>query len=1458
MTSDIKETRGDEEAQRVDNVGVDVKAAELEFEELQREFTRRSTHTHGSTNGKPEFTGEKNAVGGSESTLEGAEFDLEEFLRGTAEDSWGRPKDQKKRIGLLWQDLTVCGQGGEKALVKTFPNAFVDFFSPLLSLLPKKKHPEVEILSDFRGMLKPGEMCLVLGRPGSGCTTFLKIMANQRFGYTRVSGEVQYGRFDADSFAKRYRGEACYNQEDDVHHPTLTVGQTLNFALDTKTGGKLPPGMKKTDVKQRILKMLLRMFNIEHTENTVVGNAQVRGVSGGERKRVSIAEMMITKATVCCWDNATRGLDASTAYDFAKSLRIMTNLYQTTTFVSLYQASENIYAQFDKVLVIDAGREVFFGNVNEARAYFEGIGFMPKPRQTTPDYLTGCTDEHEREYADEADMSTAPQTPKQLEQAFRKSEHWERLNQEMEKYRDVIHDESEVHEEFRNVVKDEKKRGSKKSVYTVPYHMQVWALMKRQFLLRSQDHMHLAVGWFTSIVIALFIGGSYFKVAKTSEGAFNRGGILFISVLFNAFTAFSELGAVMMGRPVLNRHKSFAFHRPSALYVAQIAIDLFFSSAQILVYSVIVYFMTGMYLSAGGFFMFLLFIICAYLTMALFFRVAACMSPDFDSAIKPVGVIITFFVVSCGYLISQQDQQKWISWIFYINGLGLAFASLMANEFKEIDLKCGADSLVPSGPGFDDIRYQTCSLAGAAPGSNIISGTEYVKQTFQYYPSQIWRNFGIMAGLIVGLLLINILVAEYFQFEQGGKTVTLFAKESDESKKLNEELRLKKTLTRTKTKETKAEDRAKEEARLAAEELKIESKAVLTWEKLSYTVPTPSGPRRLLNDIYGYVKPGELTALMGASGAGKTTLLDVLASRKRVGVIEGDVLIDGLKPRASFQRSTAYAEQLDTHEPTQTVREALRFSAYLRQPEDVPIEEKNAYVERVIELLEMEPIADAIIGSPTSGLAVEERKRVTIGVELAAKPELLLFLDEPTSGLDSQSAYNVVRFLKKLATAGQAILCTIHQPNSSLFDNFDRLLLLQKGGEVVYFGDCGKDASTLLSYFAARGAHCPPNANPAEFMLEAIGAGSAPRIGKRDWADIWRDSEEFTNVKKEIEQLKADRIASNKLDNTAEDKSTEYATSRWLQIKLVVKRTTLSFWRSPNYGFTRLFNHIGLGIPSGLAFLNLDNSLSGLQNRVFVLFQATVLPALVLAQVQPRYDFGMMIFKRENSSKMYGQTAFVTGLVLAELPYSILCAAVFWVCIYLPPGLQLAADRAGYQFFIMLIAEIFSVTLGQAMAALAPSAYIAMLLNPLVMVLMGIFCGVTIRPADIPVYFKWIYELDPMTRMMAGMMSTELHGLPARCSSGELSRFAHPPNMSNCEEYVGKFAEKIGGYLVDSGEKGICALCPISNGDAMLATFGMEDAFKNRWRDLGILIAYIVALLFVLYVVVRKFTLRRG
>lgn len=1425
--------------------GVDVERAEKDFAELSRELSsisRRMSKTQSRASVAKSKDVEK-AISASDDSDE--PFDLEATLHsGRAADAAAgiRPK----YIGVIWENLTVRGIGGVKNFVKVFPDAFVDFVNvpgTIMSIFGlRKKGKEFNILQNFRGVAKPGEMVLVLGRPGSGCTTFLKIMANQRYGYTGIDGEVLYGPFDADTFAKRYRGEAVYNQEDDVHHPTLTVGQTLGFALDTKTPGKRPAGMSKAEFKERVIELLLKMFNIEHTKNTIVGNPFVRGVSGGERKRVSIAEMMVTRATVCAWDNSTRGLDASTALDYAKSLRIMTNIYKTTTFVSLYQASENIYKQFDKVMVIDHGRQVFFGPAKEARSYFEGLGFLEKPRQTTPDYLTGCTDEFEREYKPGRGPENAPSDPDSFVAAFNNSTYSQRLTEEMNAYREEIREEKQIYDDFVAAHQQAKRKHTpKNSVYSVPFYLQVWALMKRQYLIKWQDKFSLVVSWITSIVIGIVVGTVWLNQPKTSAGAFTRGGVLFISLLFNAFQAFSELASTMMGRPIVNKHRAYTFHRPGALWLAQILVDVAFASVQIFVFSVIVYFMTGLVRTPGAFFTFVIIIITGYLSMTLFFRTVGCVCPDFDYAIKFAAVIITLFVITSGYIIQYQSQQVWLRWIFYINALGLGFAAMMMNEFERLTMRCTAESLIPSGPGYTSIDHQVCTLPGSEAGSNEVSGTAYVKLGFSYDPSDLWRNFGLILVLIVFFLITNILLGEAVKYGAGGRTVTYFAKENKERKVLNEKLQ-----------ERKRRRLTKEDAQDSSE-LNITSKAILTWENLTYDVPTPSGQLRLLKDVFGYVKPGQLTALMGASGAGKTTLLDVLAARKNIGVVGGDILVDGMKPGRSFQRGTSYAEQLDVHESTQTVREALRFSADLRQPYEVPREQKYAYVEEILCLLELENLADAIIGTPETGLSVEERKRVTIGVELAAKPELLLFLDEPTSGLDSQSAFNIVRFLRKLAAAGQAILCTIHQPNSALFENFDRLLLLQRGGETVYFGDIGKDASVLLNYFHKHGADCPADANPAEWMLDAIGAGMTARIGDRDWGEIWRESEELAAVKTEIVEMKAQR--QREVANAPKLDEREYASPLWHQIKVVSWRTHLAFWRSPNYGFTRFFNHIAIALLSGLAFLQLDDSRSSLQYRVFVIFQVTVVPALILAQVEPMYDFSRLIFYRESAAKAYRQFPFAFAMVCAEMPYSILCAVGFFIPLYYLPGFNSDSSRAGYQFFMVLITELFSVTLGQMVAALTPSSFISSLLNPFLVIVLSLFCGVTIPKPQMPGFWRaWLYQLDPFTRLVSGMVVTELHGLPVNCKPKELNSFPAPPGQ-DCGGYMSEFFQRGGpGYLA-SNATDICEYCAYRVGDQFYNT--LQLSFGHRWRDLGIFAAFIGSNLILLFIGSRYLNFNR-
>lgn len=331
----------------------------------------------------------------------------------------------------------------------------------------------------------------------------------------------------------------------------------------------------------------------------------------------------------------------------------------------------------------------------------------------------------------------------------------------------------------------------------------------------------------------------------------------------------------MIGRPIVNKHRAYAFHRPGALWIAQIGVDIAFASVQIMVFSIMVYFMCGLVLDAGAFFTFYLVIVSGYLAITLFFRTIGTVSQDFDYAIKFAATIITLYVLTSGYLIQYMSQQVWLRWIFYINPVGLGFAALMENEFSRLDIQCEGASLIPYGPGYGDIQHQVCTLPGSQAGNPTVSGSAYIDTAFQYADGLLWRNWGIIIVLITAFLISNVTLGEWIKWGAGGKTVTFYAKEDKERKQLNDALREKKS------------KRTKKDSDQGGSELSVESKAILTWEDLCYDVPVPSGQLRLLKNIYGYVKPGQLTALMGASGAGKTTLLDVLASRKNIGVISG-------------------------------------------------------------------------------------------------------------------------------------------------------------------------------------------------------------------------------------------------------------------------------------------------------------------------------------------------------------------------------------------------------------------------------------------------------------------------------------------------------------------------------------------------------------------------------------------
>lgn len=628
----------------------------------------------------------------------------------------------------------------------------------------------------------------------------------------------------------------------------------------------------------------------------------------------------------------------------------------------------------------------------------------------------------------------------------------------------------------------------------------------------------------------------------------------------------------------------------------------------------------------------------------------------------------------------------------------------MSNEFYNLEIQCIPPYLVP--PNAPSPEYQSCTLQGSTSGSATVSGSNYIDVAFTYSRSHLWRNFGIIIGFFIFFVALTALGMELQKPNKGGGEVTVFKRgqvpksvetEVETGGRANDEESGEPNKGQVDT--TPDDDQARKGSDSDETVAAIgKNETIFTWQHVNYTIPSKNGELKLLKDVSGFVRPGKLTALMGASGAGKTTLLNTLAQRINFGVVTGDFLVDGKPLPKSFQRATGFAEQMDVHEPTATVREALRFSAKLRQPKEVPLQEKYDYCEEVLKLLEMQEIAGATIGKVGEGLNAEQRKRLTIAVELASKPELLMFLDEPTSGLDSGAAFNIVRFLRKLADSGQAILCTIHQPSSVLFEEFDELLLLKSGGRTVYHGELGDGSRKLIKYLEKNGEQkCPPDANPAEWMLEAIGAGN-PDYSGPDFGDLWAKSKEKEEQQQEIQQMIQDRRNASSGADTDDDR--EYAMPLGTQIVTVVRRSFIAYWRTPQYVVGKFMLHIFTALFNGFTFWNLGNSQIDMQSRLFSIFMTLTIAPPLIQQLQPRFiGFRNIYASRESSSKIYHWSAFVVGAILVEIPYSLVAGTIYWCAWYFPPGFPRSTYVSASVWIWIMSFELFYVGFGQAIAS---------------------------------------------------------------------------------------------------------------------------------------------------------------
>ncbi|KAL0354744.1 UNVERIFIED_CONTAM: Pleiotropic drug resistance protein 1, partial [Sesamum radiatum] len=359
-------------------------------------------------------------------------------------------------------------------------------------------------------------------------------------------------------------------------------------------------------------------------------------------------------------------------------------------------------------------------------------------------------------------------------------------------------------------------------------------------------------------------------------------------------------------------------------------------------------------------------------------------------------VLLLVFAMS-GFVLSREKVKKWWIWGYYISPMMYADNAIVVNEFR--------------GHSWRHVVSNT----------NVSLGVEVIK-SLGFFPSSYWYWIGVgaLSGMILLFNCLCILAMTYLH--PLGKPQAVLPDDDHENS-------------------TERIDQTKRDVVLPFEPHSI------TFDDVKYSVDMPQEMKSrgatedrllLLKGVSGAFRPGVLTALMGVSGAGKTTLMDVLAGRKTAGYIEGNITISGYpKKQETFARISGYCEQNDIHSPCVTVYESLLFSAWLRLPPEVDSQTRKAFVENVMELVELTSLRGGLVGLPgISGLSTEQRKRLTIAVELVANPSII-FMDEPTSGLDARAAAIVMRTVRNTVDTGRTVVCTIHQPSIDIFEAFD-------------------------------------------------------------------------------------------------------------------------------------------------------------------------------------------------------------------------------------------------------------------------------------------------------------------------------------------------------------------------------------------------------------------------------------
>ncbi|XP_071715772.1 pleiotropic drug resistance protein 1-like isoform X1 [Rutidosis leptorrhynchoides] len=1231
-------------------------------------------------------------------------------------------------------------------VLPSFLNFYLSFLEGLLSsiklLRNRKKH--ITIIDDVSGIIKPGRMTLLLGPPSSGKTTLLLALAGSLAKELQVSGKVTYNGHELDEFVPKRT--SAYISQNDVHIGEMTVRETLAFSARFQGVGsryemlvELARREKSANIKPDpdidiymkaaasegqeanvVTDYTLKILGLDVCADTMVGDRMKRGISGGQRKRVTTGEMIVGPSRVLLMDEISTGLDSSTTYQIVNSLKHYVHILDGTAVISLLQPAPETYDLFDDIILLSDGKIVYQGPRESVVEFFESTGFKCPERKGVADFLQEVTSKKDQEqYWIKRDEPYRFVTAKDFAKAYESFHVGKRMANELA----IPYDKSKSHPA---ALTTDKYGVNKKELFK--------SCMDREILLMKRNSFVYIFKLLQLTIMAVICMTVYLRTKMHRRGIEDGGlyvGALFFGVTMIMFNGTAEISMTIAKLSVFYKQRDFFFFPTWAYALPSWFVKIPISFIEAAVWTILTYYVIGFDPNIWRFLKnYLMLVIVNQMASALFRFIGAAGRNMIVANTFGSFALLLLFALG-GFVLSRDDVKDWWIWGYWCSPMMYAMNGIVVNEFL-------------------GHKFKKNGTFHTTLGKVIVTSRGLFAETYWYWIS--------VAALIGFTLIYNLLFIVSLQYlDPFGKSQAHASVHDDEDE----------------VSSTKMEGNENKKRGMV---LPFEPHSI-TFDNIKYSVDMPQEMKEqganedrlvLLKNLSGAFRPGVLTALMGVSGAGKTTLMDVLAGRKTGGFIEGDVRISGYpKKQETFARISGYCEQNDIHSPHVTVYESLIYSAWLRLPTDVNETSRKMFVDEVMNLVELNPLREALVGLPgVNGLSTEQRKRLTIAVELVANPSII-FMDEPTSGLDARAAAIVMRTVRNTVDTGRTVVCTIHQPSIDIFEAFDELYLMKRGGQEIYVGPVGPQSCELIKYFEdIEGvSKIKDGYNPATWMLEVSTSSQEMAMGV-DFTEIYKNSELYKRNKALIGELSEPRPGSNDLHFP-----TQYSRSFFTQFQACLWKQRLSYWRNPPYTAVRFAFTTGIAILLGTIFWKLGGkreSVQDLSNAMGSLYTSVIFLGIQNASaVQPVVDIERTVFYRERAAGMYSALPYAFAQVLVEIPYVFIQYAVYGVIVYAMLGFDWTVAKFFWFLFFFFCCLLYMTFYGMMTVAITPNADVAAIIAAAFYSIWNLFSGFIIPRPKIPIWWRWYYWGNPMAWTLYGLIVTQLGDYENVLTNGE-------------------------------------------------------------------------------------------